>query len=171
MVVLYDRCPVCNERCKEGVQEHLRKKHMGSKRRRLNPAPEFRAKEKLPASWYRDVGTEAEWLKRTEDDRLDQLLIDKMKKVQSAAPVDGAAAICAECPECHMLYIFTQDSPWIGERPADNRNEHQLVCLCGHVSFFDPAKLSRYLVKAEVYRRGYGSAEEVPLFQDNTGEP
>jgi hypothetical protein len=79
--------------------------------------------------------------------------------------VDGAAAKCAECPKCHMRYVFKQDSPWIGKRPAHGGNEHRLFCLCGDVSLFDPTKLSRYMVSAEVYQRGYGSVDEVPLFE------
>src|SRR5438105_9741680 len=79
--------------------------------------------------------------------------------------VGSAAAKCAECPKCHMRYVFKQDSAWIGKRPAQAGNEHRLFCLCGEVSFFDPAKLSRYLVNAEVFRRGYASADEVPVFE------
>ena len=90
--------------------------------------------------------------------------------VYNPPAVDGAAAKCAECPKCHIRYVFKQDSAWIGKRPAHGGNEHRLFCLCGDVSTFDPAKLSRYLVSAEVYRRGYGSADEVPLFR-HEGEP
>jgi len=90
--------------------------------------------------------------------------------VQSAPPVDGAAAKCAECPMCHTRYVFKQDSPWIGKRPARGGNEHRLFCLCGNVSLFDPAKLNRYLVNAEVYRRCYGSADEVQLFERQEGQ-
>ena len=85
--------------------------------------------------------------------------------------MDGAAAKCAECPKCHMRYILKQDSAWIGKRPAHGGNEHRLFCLCGNVSSFDPIKLNRYLVRAEVYRRGYGSADEMPPFERHEGEP
>jgi hypothetical protein len=40
--------------------------------------------------------------------------------------MEGAAAKCAECPKCHMRYVFKQDSSWIGKRPARAGNEHRL---------------------------------------------
>jgi hypothetical protein len=64
-----------------------------------------------------------------------------------------------------MRYVFKQDSVWIGKRPAQRGNMHRLFCLCGDVSFFDPAKLKRCLVSVNVLRRGYGSPDEVPLFE------
>src|SRR5579864_2025694 len=78
--------------------------------------------------------------------------------------VRGAAIKCAECPICRMRYVLKQDSQWIGKLPTGSGSEHRLFCLCGEVSRFDSAKLSRYIVNAEIYRRGYGSADEVPLF-------
>ncbi len=68
-------------------------------------------------------------------------------------------------PQMSHAVCLQADSPWIGKRPAHGGNEHRLFCLCGEVTVFDPAKLSRYLVEAEVYRRGYGLADEVPAFE------
>jgi len=79
--------------------------------------------------------------------------------------VDGAAVKCAECPKCHMRYVLKQTSHWIGRAPTGSGNEHRLFCLCGQVSLFDSAKLKRYLVSADVFRRGYGSTDEVPVFE------
>ena len=79
--------------------------------------------------------------------------------------VDGAAVKCAECPKCQTRYVLKQASPWIGRAPTGSGNEHRLFCLCGQVSLFDSAKLKRYLVSADVFRRGYGSTDEVPVFE------
>ena len=75
----------------------------------------------------------------------------------------GAAVKCAECPNCHLRYVFQQHSPWLGKNPVRGGNEHRLFCLCGEISYFDFGTLKRYLVSVEVLRRGYGSPEEVPL--------
>ena len=84
--------------------------------------------------------------------------------------VQNAAVKCAECPKCHLRYVLKQDSQWIGKRPAGSGDEHRLFCLCGEVSRFDRAELKRYVVSVAVFRRGYGSAEEVPLFEGQEGQ-
>ena len=79
--------------------------------------------------------------------------------------VEGAAVKCAECPKCHVRYVLKQDSQWIGKLPTASGSDHRLFCICGHVSRFARAKLNRYLVSVAVFRRGYGSADEVLLFE------
>jgi hypothetical protein len=84
--------------------------------------------------------------------------------------VEGATIKCVECPKCHLRYVLKQDSQWIGRQPLANGNEHRLFCLCGEVTRFDRAKLKRYVVSVAVFRRGYGKADEVPLFDGHEGE-
>ena len=53
-----------------------------------------------------------------------------------------------------MLYVLKQDSAWVGKQPAKDGNQRRLFCICGELSLFDPVKLKRYVVSAEVYNRG-----------------
>jgi hypothetical protein len=69
-----------------------------------------------------------------------------------------------------LRYVLKQDSQWIGKRLSVSGDEHRLLCLCGEVSRFDRAELKRYLVSVAVFRRGYGSADEVPLFDGQEGQ-
>ena len=64
-----------------------------------------------------------------------------------------------------MRYVLKQDSAWLGKQPAASGNERRLFCICGEVSLFDPTKLRRFMVSTEIYRRGYASVEEIPLFE------
>jgi len=66
--------------------------------------------------------------------------------------------------------LLKQDTQWIGKQPVASGNEHRLFCLCGEVSRFDCAKVQRYVVSVAVFRRGYGSADEVPLLEGHEGE-
>ena len=84
--------------------------------------------------------------------------------------VQGAAVKCAECPKCHLRYVLKEDSQWIGKRPAGSGEEHRLFRLSGEVSRFDRAELKRYVVSVTVFRRGYGSVDEVPLFERQEGQ-
>jgi hypothetical protein len=87
--------------------------------------------------------------------------LGRRKQRYNACTVDGAACKCAECPKCHMLFVLKPESAWIGKQPAKSGNEHRLFCICGELSFFDPTKLKRYVVSAEIYTRGYGSPIEM----------
>jgi hypothetical protein len=69
------------------------------------------------------------------------------------------------CPKCHVLYVLKQDSAWLGKQPPKGGNQRRLFCICGELSLFGPVKLKRYVVSAEVYNRGYGTAAEMRLWE------
>jgi hypothetical protein len=80
MVILFEKCDICNARCKD-VKKHIRDVHQGTKKRRIVTSLDARPKQFVPAAYQRagSQGVRASENERVENEGVD-LLIEKLRK-------------------------------------------------------------------------------------------
>lgn len=84
---------------------------------------------------------------------------------------------CISCPHCRTRYIIGfspyGNGSYLLSNPFGSLEEYLLYCSCGGVpvpSRWRDSEIKACEVSGPVYRRGYGSPEEVTLLYDQRGD-